>query len=291
MEISKLEDQRDAVNEKYDALLDEDKIYMDANKLIQTQNYNEMTNLLKTYGEQWKSVAVLMGEDVSKAIKAQLDELKNAYNYLKGTGTSSSSSSSSSSSGSSSSSSGAISKGTKVKISDAAASIYYDSYGGSVGTWRGAGVSSSEGLYVVNLNNNRAALSRTNNISGAMGWIDLSKVGRYKVGGDVGNWSNNNGRLAMVDSGERVLTAEQNRLFSNLIYDILPKIAQIPLTVFTNISRMYDINNKNKDIPANVEFNNNYNVLNQVPFDVKKYEMNMEQKFKKELLAAGIKTN
>ena len=290
LEIKELEEKKETINSKYNALLQEEKLYAEASKMIQQNKYEEMKNLLLQYGEEFKDISLLLGKSIVDVIKQQLDSVKAAYDFLKGNTSSYSGASSSSSSNKSSSSSSSISKGSKVKVTDNNATIYVDSYtSNGSGTWRGAGVSTSEGLYVVNMNNGRAALSRTNNINGAIGWIDLSKIAKFKIGGDVGEWNDNDGKLAVVHSGERVLTKEQNRMFSDLIYKTLPQFEKVYNLLLNKVgSGINNINNSTNN--SNITFYNNFDVVNQTQFDISKFKMDIVKEIKRELNRGGLRT-
>lgn len=217
--ISNLEQQKKDINDKYSKLTEETALYKEASDMIAGNQFDQMTQLLKDYGNEWKSVAVLMGQSVSDAIKGQLEQLKASLDYIR--------------------------------------------MGGAKGA--------SDTLF--------GSVSAT--------------LGRYARGGNVGTWSGDLGRLAMVDSGERVLTDEQNELFQNLIYNILPNLSRIPLNAITNIGKLVDGLTNTGAVgvgQGTVEFNNNYNVVNNTPFDSNKFNNRVEDRIKEQLLAAGVKS-
>lgn len=310
-EIEDLEKKKETINSKYDALLEEEKIYAEASKMIQENKFEEMKSLLTSYGEDFKEISTILGQSIVDIITTELKALKDAYDFLKGTkdsytdptnkytspsssgSTSSSGSSSSTSkpSSSSSSSSSAISTGSKIKVKDNSSPIYYTSTSTSnSGTWKGAGVSTTEGLYVVNTNNGKAALSRTNSINGAIGWIDMGKIAKFKVGGDVGTWGagTDDGKLAMVHSGERVLTAEQNKAFSDLVYKIIPQLQSIPSQILEKFKGLSNTKTNNNN--SSIVFKSDYDVTNKTEFDVRKFQSDVVKEIMKNLNKSGIRT-
>ena len=170
-----------------------------------------------------------------------------------------------------------IKTGGKVRIKDTNAKMYYTSdSSSSVGTWGGY----SGNFYVVNTNGNRAALSKTNNINGAIGWIDKKQL----VGLASGGYTGNSEGLAMLHKKERVLDARQTSAFENLIYDFLPQISSHLLTPNSNT-----YNNGN-----NVTFNKELvrvdigTVVNNKQFDVDNGIDNLDRAFRKSLRKSGI---
>lgn len=285
-EISDLETEREGVVNHYDKLLEEQNLYAEANKLIQTQNYEEMTKLLTNYGEAWKEMAIAMGKDVATVIKEQMEELKKAFEIVKNP---SSSGGGSSSSGGGSSSSKAPTKGGKAKIKDIGASIYVSSdTSRSSGTWKGAGVSASESLYVTNMANGRVALGRNSSINSTLGWIDLNKVMGLATGGYTGDFQG--GKLGILHKKEQVLSAEQTKSWQKLVENILPWVKSANMEMFKKQKDSFsNMKGSGTIINNQITFENTFNVTNNTDFDTKQFETNVEKNMIKQLLKRGVK--
>ena len=103
--------------------------------------------------------------------------------------------------------------GGKAKVVAKNAPAYMDSYGRQVRPWadqaRYAGVGYSDPLYVVNRRGGYVALSKTNNIRGAIAWVREKDVIGLKTGGYTGDWIGDEGRLALLHKKELVLNERQ----------------------------------------------------------------------------------
>lgn len=227
----------DAILKKLDQQMTDEYIYKEANYLIANNKQQDIIDLLTKYDAQWDGWATLMGktageiigEEVALALANYLD-VKNGtitadggVNTNKVLGVTSSSNTSSASktntSSSNSSSTKTVSKGKKVKISNGSAGMYYTSTSKSaVDNWKGY---TSGQYYVVNESAGRVALARTNNISGAIGWIDKKYVTALATGGYTGDYEG----LAYLHQKERVLSAQQTAAFDKLVYDFMPTMS------------------------------------------------------------------
>lgn len=249
-----------------------------------------MQSLLEKYGNYFTET---MGS-VADYVKNMITGLKDAQDLLNGK-TPSSGGGSGSTGGSTSKpstpstntggNSTSLGKGSTVKVSDLGAAIYVDSYTGvSSGTWRGAGISSSDKLYIVNDNNGKYALSRTNNISGAIGWIEKAKIAKYAIGGDVGSWSGGEGRIIEAHSGEGVLTAKQNTLFKKLV-ELLPSLTMLnsnPKYIDTNVHEKFGTD-------INIVFNNDFTINGTTDKEGKQFVETMESQLKSAMRKYGKK--
>lgn len=290
VQIEGLEEQKTLTEKKWDEKLANDKIYAEADQLLKTQNFTQIKNLFVEYGELFTET---MG-DINTYIKNMIDSLSNAQSLVGTTGgqsntsntnTGGSTSKPSTPSTNTGGNSTSLGKGSTVKVSDLGAAIYVDSYTGvSSGTWRGAGISSNDKLYIVNDNNGKYALSRTNNISGAIGWIEKAKIAKYAIGGDVGSWSGGEGRIIEAHSGEGVLTAKQNTLFKKLV-ELLPSLTMLnsnPKYIDTNVHDKFGTD-------INIVFNNDFTINGTTDKEGKQFVETMESQLKSAMRKYGKK--
>lgn len=297
-EIEAIEEEQEEINKLYEQLLSDKEIYGEADRLLTAGNVDEMLRLLESYSQDYSDVGHLLGQNFTEAFKAEIQNAvdaldlltRNKNNFTTTTQTPSTSTPSPSvtapATPSPSPSSGNITKGSRVKINNASDAIYRDSYTGkSSGSWAGAGVRTGETLYVVNTNNGRFALSRTNNISGVIGWIDKTKVSAFATGGYTGEFTG--GKLGLLHQKERVLSAQQTEAFEQLVYDILPQLKQIPSNFFTalvdGLPKMTAMDGKT--ISSTV--NNEWNIVNNTPVDAETMSKDIEKIFKQELRKFG----
>lgn len=230
VQIEGLEDQKETINDKYDAMLEDQKLYQEIDLMLKEKQWDKIQSLLEENGDLFKETMDSiwqLANDMVYRLKVWMDTAGKGDGSTNTPPPSSGGSGSSggSSSGGSSSGGGSISKGDKVKVLDPSSQIYVSSDATrSSGTWKGAGISSSDALYILNENLGRVALGRINgNINSAIGWIPKSQIAKYKRGGAVGEWAGNDGKIIEVHSGEGILTKEQYSLFRNLV-DMLPRI-------------------------------------------------------------------
>lgn len=306
IKIDELEQQMEDENDRYDKLIDQDSefydailkkldqqmtdemLYREANDMIRNGKIQEITDLLTKYDANWSGWASLMGQTAGEIIANEVaTAIANYLDVKNGTITpdggketnkvTGGSSSGSSSGGSSSSSSGSISNGRKVRINDTNTGMYYASDSRSPsGSWRGY----SGSYYVVNTAGGRVALSRTNSINGAIGWIDKNKVTALASGGVVPKTT-----FAMLGEAgkERVLSARQTAAFDKFIYNQLPRLQRQIESNTTSIGG--NVTNFNKEIMRiEVENVNNYNNA-----DVTNMEDNMDRLLRKSLQKVGVR--
>lgn len=276
---------------KLDKMMSDEYIYKEANKLIENNKQQKIIDLLTEYDPDWSSISSLMGETageiIAEEVKTALANYKDLVNGTitkdggkytnKVTGGGDGSKTPTTPKNPTAPTNKPIKTGGKVRIKDTKAKMYYTAgSGSSVGTWGGY----SGNYYVVNTNGNRAALSKTNNINGAIGWIDK----KYLVGLASGGYTGNSEGLAMLHKKERVLDARQTSAFENLIYDFLPQISSHLLNPNSNT-----YNNGN-----NVTFNKELvkvdigTVINNKQFDVDNGIDNLDRAFRKSLRKSGI---
>lgn len=283
----------DAILKKLDEQMTDEKLYREANDMIKNGKTDQIIDLLTKYDAQWDGWATLIGQTAGEIIAEEVKlAMANYKDVIDGTisadggkntnaiangSTSSGSSSGGSSSSSSSNSSGSVKKGSKVKISNTSAGMYREARSSSaVGSWKNY----TGTYYVVNDVNGRAALSRTNNISGAIGWIDKKYLVGLKTGGETGNREG----LAMLHKKERVLNSQQTAAFDKLVYDFLPRISDELLNLNgNNISNDNSVVFQKELVSVKVD-----KVINNTPYDQKNGEDNLDRMLRKSLQKSGI---
>ena len=177
--------------------------------------------------------------------------------------------------------SGNVNKGSRVKVADTNATIYVNSTTNrGSGTWKGAGISSSDTLYVVNTNGDRVALARTQNINDAIGWIDKKKIQAFASGGYTGEFTG--GRLAMLHAKEYVLNSAQTEAWLKLV----PILTDLVKTPFLDMAKLVNglannVDNSEVIITNNIEINNSSDV------DMEKTNKGFEELVKEQLRRYG----
>lgn len=290
----------DAILKKLDDQMTDEMLYREANDMIRNQKIDEITALLTEFDAQWDGWATLMGktageiiaEEVALAIANYKDVVNGTVtpdggketNKITGGGSSSSSSGSgSSSSGSSGSSSGSSSlgKGSRVKITNTSAGMYYTSTSKSaVDNWKGW----TGSYYIVNTGGSRYALGTNSSINSAIGWIDKKYVKKFNTGGYTGSDEG----FAYLHSKERVLSARQTSAFENLVYDFLPRIESSLLNPTSTTNNSTTTNNNGNVFNKELVSVNIDKVVNNTPFDIKNSEDNLDRMFRQSLRKSGI---
>lgn len=301
-QIDLAEKTKEELQESYEEQLSDKALYGEADKLLTQKNMDEIVDLIQSYDETFKDLGSLLGENLAETIKLEvqnaikaLDILKKEINSLSKPSASNVNVSSGSSSNTSKPSTSntnkqtttvkPVAKGSRVRVSNLSAPIYYTSTSGNnSGTWSGTGiVNSNTPLYVVNEANGRVALSKNTSVYSAIGWIDKKYVAGFRIGGSVGKWAGNDGKIIQVHSGEGVLTAEQNKAWLNLV-DILPNLSN----VFSNAIKNFSIKeSENNNKGGEVTVHNNFKVTNNTPFDEERFGNNIETLFKNQLRKFG----
>lgn len=288
----------DAILKKLDDQMTDEMLYREANDMIRNQKIDEITALLTEFDAQWDGWATLMGKTAGEIIAEEVAlAIANYKDVTNGTvtpdggketnkitgGGSSSSSSGSSSSGSSSSSSGSSSlgKGSRVKITDTSAGMYYTSTSKSaVDNWKGW----TGSYYIVNTGGSRYALGTNSSINSAIGWIDKKYVKKFNTGGYTGSDEG----FAYLHSKERVLNARQTSAFENLVYDFLPRIESSLLNPTSTTNNSTTTNNNGNVFNKELVSVNIDKVVNNTPFDIKNSEDNLDRMFRQSLRKSGI---
>ena len=300
-EIERIEAEKEAVEEDYDKKLSDKELYLEADRLLSEKNVEEIKRLLENAQPDFENLGNLLGSSFTEEFMSQIQNALDAMEYLKtgerpkdmenltdGMGSintpkpPSTPSNSTSTQPSNPSSDKTVSVGGRVKVTDLGASIYVDSYTTSTcGTWKGAGVSSSDTMYVYNMNNGKVALSRTQG-GVPIGWIDIRKVQAFATGGYTGDFKG--GQLGLLHPKERVLSAEQTKNFEILV-DMLGDLVKNPILQLGNMIK--DFKNPIMEVNNNIEINNNFNITNNTAFDLDRQNENLTQLMSRELRRFG----
>lgn len=292
-QIQEVEETKNTVEETYDSMLEEKKLYEDANNLITSGKTEEMLRLLEEYAEDYKNIGALWGENLSDAFMEEIKLALEALEYLKGESNKFTNDQPTNTTPPPSTptptptpppaqTTKPISIGSRVKVTDVGAGIYVDSYTSqSSGTWRGANVSTSDTMYVYNMRGDKVALARSQG-GVPIGWIDKKKVKAFDTGGYTGEFQG--GQLAMLHSKERVLSAQQTQSFEKLV-GMLGDLVENPILQLSQY--MKGMSNPMSQVNTNIEINNNFTVTNNTPFDQDRQDNNISQLMAKELRRFG----
>lgn len=294
LELAKLDEEEKAIEDSYDKILEDKQLYEDANQLLTSDNMDEMLRLLQTYGQDYTDIGLLYGKNLSDAFLEEIKLAMDALDFLKGETEKYTNNvnpnkepdppktTTPSPQPTTTTQPKAVTMGGKVKVTDPNASIYVDSYtSSSSGTWKGAGVSASDTMYVYNMNNGKVALSRTKG-GVPIGWIDKKKVMAFDTGGYTGNFEG--GKLAMLHSKERVLSAQQTQSFEKLI-SMLDELVQIPMLQMSKMFKSFE--NPMQTNVNTVTINNDFSITNNTPFDLERQDDNLTKLMERELRKFG----
>lgn len=299
-QIEEIEATKEGVKETYDKMLEERKLYEDANNLMVSDNQAEMLRLLETYGQDYTDIGALYGKNFTEAFLAEIRSASDALHYLKGEGNYYTTHPNNAPENSikpapnptpapapapaqnQTQNQKAVGKGSRVKVTDPGASIYASSDSTrSSGTWKGAGVNVGDTLYVVNDNNGRVALARTNSINDVLGWIDKKKVQAFATGGYTGEFKG--GRLAMLHEKEYILNATQTQAWLKLV----PILTDLVKTPFLDMTKLINGLTNNTVDNSEVNITNNIEINNSSDVDMSKTNKGIEQLFKEQLRKYG----
>lgn len=286
--VESLEKQKEDREKYWEQQLSDQNIYNEANKLLLNKNMTEMTELIKEYAPEWDNIGLLFGESLLDGIKRGLTDGLNAKDFMDGIKSSyeqskpSYESSKKPSGGGSNVSNDSNNSKKNAKVVGVSSSLNVRDGAGTnykkIGSvWKDEEVEILEEKdgwckieYLVDGTNKKK-----------QGWATGNYIQRFHTGGIIGKMTSDEG-IAMVQSGERVLSREQTGSFDKLVYEWMPKFNDIMLK-FNNLkANDSSLNNNNS-----VTVNNEWNVENNTPFDVKKTEKNIEQVFKAELRRYG----
>ena len=173
--------------------------------------------------------------------------------------------------------------GSAVRVKDLNAGMYVDSYTNQASnSWKNV-VGGNDKLYIVNDNNGRVALSRTNDIYGALGWIGKEKIASFKTGGMLTNGDG----FAMLHQGEIVFNKEESQALIDLVKNQIPKMEMLfDYEKFSKIAKGIIIN-PGEEAPREVNIENNFNITNKEKVDTQVMVKDVEKMMKTELRKFG----
>lgn len=321
-EIEKIEKEQEELNDLYDDILSDKEVYGEADKLLTENNTEAILQYLNSMETDYSDVGTLLGKSFTDSFNAQiqnaydsLDLLLNkagsfsldtnvptAQSAVDNTKTKPKSSSnkkntsSNKNSGSSNnkpSNNGAskqnkpatanLKVGSAVRVKDLNAGVYVDSYTNKASnSWKNM-VGGNDKLYIVNDNNGRVALSRTNDIYGALGWIGKEKIASFKTGGMLTSGDG----FAMLHQGEIVFNKEESQALIDLVKNQIPKMEMLfDYEKFTKIAKGV-IPTPSEDSPREVNIENNFNITNKEKVDTQVMVKDVEKMMKTELRKFG----
>lgn len=233
-QIDNLQDKKDASDKKYDKELSdldesyekkkdkqkkadddaklEEKAYEKADKLLKGNHQNDIIKLMSKYGESYKNVGKLLGENFKDGWIAQIEQAKKEYTDLMGDLNASTSTNNSTSS-SSEKSSKEVKVGDSVKVSNSSGSIVDVSNGSATssnGSWSSH---SGENLKTVGYDNGYFKLA--DDSGNIVGWATRDDIARYADGGRTGNLGSD-GKFVIADSNEMIANANDTKKFDEM---------------------------------------------------------------------------
>ena len=322
-EIEKIEKEQEELNDLYDDILSDKEVYGEADKLLTENNTEAILQYLNSMETDYSDVGTLLGKSFTDSFNAQIQNAYDSLDLLlnkagsftldtdvptaqsavdntktktenkssnKGSSSSSNKSSGSSNNNSSSkkteekkTTSANLKVGSAVRVKDLNAGMYADSYTNKASnSWKNV-VNGNDKLYIVNDNNGRVALSRTNDIYGALGWIGKEKIASFKTGGMLTNGDG----FAMLHQGEIVFNKEESQALIDLVKNQIPKMEMLfDYEKFSKIAKGIIIN-PGEDTPREVNIENNFNITNKENVDSQVMVKDVEKMMKTELRKFG----
>lgn len=210
------DDEKQAVEDKYEDLLDEHKLYNEAEEMLTSKNINRIKELLSSQDESFKQIGTKLGSALTDPIQTEIDKTLKAIDDLK---TSVGISSNDTSSNSSSSSSGK----SKVWVSDGAnTQIYTDATGTETkGSLWSNGIASADQLQTDYEYDNGFYKIYDKNGS-ELGWVDRTQVNEWNDvasasdGGRTPSTISNDGALMKLHKDEMIANANDTLKFDEM---------------------------------------------------------------------------
>ena len=320
-EIEKIEKEQEELNDLYDDILSDKEVYGEADKLLTENNTEAILQYLNSMETDYSDVGTLLGKSFTDSFNAQiqnaydsLDLLLNKANNFsldtnvptaqsavdntktktkpsnnkptssnKNSGSSNNKPSSNKGTQQSKPAAANLKVGSAVRVKDLNAGMYVDSYTNKASnSWKNV-VGGNDKLYIVNDNNGRVALSRTNDIYGAIGWIGKEKIASFKTGGMLTNGDG----FAMLHQGEIVFNKEESQALIDLVKNQIPKMEMLfDYEKFTKIAKGV-IPTPSEDSPREVNIENNFNITNKEKVDTQVMVKDVEKMMKTELRKFG----
>lgn len=264
-EIEAIEKEKQAVEKSYEERLKDKELYNEANKLLLSKNITEMKDLLVEYAPEFDHLGALYGETMAEAFNRELKDAMNAWDFMNGkkdkfeegkapwesskpnnsSGGSSSSSNSNNSNTNSNSKKGKVTTNT-LNVREGAGTNYK-----AIGS-----VYKNEEVDILDEKNGwyKIEYYSTKYKKNRQGWSSSSYIKKFHTGGIIGKMSSDEG-LAMVQTGERVLSREQTGSYDDFVYKWLPQFESI-MGKFTSLKTNDNVDNSNQIL----NFYNTYNV-------------------------------
>ena len=67
-EIDELQNQKNAVNERYAQLMSEENLRQEALRMVMSNNLQQMTDLIASYGSAWEAAGASLAEHLTKGL-------------------------------------------------------------------------------------------------------------------------------------------------------------------------------------------------------------------------------
>ncbi|WP_252225086.1 MULTISPECIES: phage tail tape measure protein [unclassified Clostridium] len=324
--ISKLEEEKketdkhyDKITEKnkkkYDKMLDEQEIYNKANKMMQEQNMQDIVKLIGNYGDSFKELGVLFGENMADALTSQVENALRQLAQVTGTEIKNDSSK------------WVADTGDHVKVNDVSGISVFSNPSGTSDSVKGTlsqqNINNGQEMVAKKYNNGFLLLETSD--GDEIGWVDrhllkkYNDIPKFATGGLIKTNSKEE-KLGFLGDGEQVLqpqaTKDMHDTFE-LVKDIQPvmeslqeianKIDTNQLALYMNrinqpmnyMPNMTDLNRINSSVINNstsnsvregdISIQQTYNVTARSDFEEKKFANNLDRQFSATLRNAGLK--
>lgn len=298
------EDETKIIEDKYAKLLNDQALYEEALKIMQTQTQDEILELLKTYDEKYAELGETLGKAYADAMKKEIQQAMDALTALQNGMASVVTPEAPDEPPTPPETPPSAPAPTPPPAPSASApaspNIAWDGLNHSTrSNSRGDAVRriqenlnaigyhlAVDGIFGSKTRNAVVDFQRKHGLSadGIVGRNTWAKLIKFDTGGYTGDWGlESDGKVAVLHKKERVLTPLQTKAFEHLIYDILPKFYN--QTAMNKLEKM-----------ANIVFNepvvkNDIKIVNNTPFDVSDNMDNLNKAIKQELKTAGFRIN
>lgn len=281
--IESVENEKQVMLDKYEQLLSDEALYLEANKMMQKNNMDDILKMLTEFAPDFSDIGILLGKSLAEAMSGEIKKGVDGWDYIKNPNNKPTTPSNPSPSPSPTPT---LPEPEPPKQEDKPKKGKITASGLNVRSGAGTNnkildsvyrndevdiIESKDGWYYVDYYSKwRKKRDK--------GWVSGNYVQpTFHTGGVIGDMDASSG-IAIVKSKERVLTESQNRVFEGLVYDWIPKLERM----FSNIPSTNNIATTN-----GLTYNSTYNVVNHTDFDANNMEDNILYNLKKQMKSMG----